>query len=127
MGNQLALIVEDDRDQASLFARVLQTAGFETEVARAGDTALARLAVMVPDVLHRIRGDPRCVQTIVRRVNAPALYIAGLVAPAQHDVTSLSRSGGTYQMPDRLYRLADNVNQTVTPSQPVRPTCVVFY
>jgi DNA-binding response OmpR family regulator len=80
MGNQLALIVEDDRDQASLFARALQTAGFETEVARAGDTALARLAVVVPDVvvldlglpqvqgtdvLHRIRSDPRLANTQV--------------------------------------------------------------
>ena len=80
MDNQLALIVEDDRDQASLFARALQTAGFETEVARAGDTALARLAVVVPDVvvldlglpqvlgsdvLHRIRSDPRLANTQV--------------------------------------------------------------
>jgi DNA-binding response OmpR family regulator len=80
MGNQLALIVEDDKDEAELFARALQTAGFETEIARAGDTALARLAVVVPDVvvldlglpqvlgtdvLHQIRSDPRFAKTQV--------------------------------------------------------------
>jgi DNA-binding response OmpR family regulator len=58
----------------------LQTAGFETEIARAGDTALARLAVVVPDVvvldlglpqvlgtdvLHQIRADPRLAETQV--------------------------------------------------------------
>jgi two-component system KDP operon response regulator KdpE len=80
MSNQLALIVEDDKDQANLFARALRTAGFETEIARAGDTALAQLAVAVPDVvvldlglpqvtgadvLRQIRGDPRLENTQV--------------------------------------------------------------
>jgi DNA-binding response OmpR family regulator len=80
MDNRLALIVEDDRDEANLFAKALQTAGFETEVARAGDTALARLAVLVPDVvvldlglpqvlgtdvLRQIRSDPRLAKTRV--------------------------------------------------------------
>lgn len=80
MAKQLALVVEDDKDEAILFAKALETAGFETEIIRAGDTALARLSVVVPDVvlldlnlphvsggeiLHQIRADPRLGETRV--------------------------------------------------------------
>jgi DNA-binding response OmpR family regulator len=67
MDNRLALIVEDDRDEANLFAKALETAGFETEVARAGDTALARLAVLVPDVVVLDLGLPQVLGTDVLR------------------------------------------------------------
>jgi CheY-like chemotaxis protein len=51
MSSQLALVIEDDKDQAVFFAKALQTIGLETEIILAGDTALARLAVVVPDLV----------------------------------------------------------------------------
>jgi CheY-like chemotaxis protein len=51
VSRQLALVIEDDKDEAIFFAKVLQTIGLETEIIRAGDTALARLAVVVPDLV----------------------------------------------------------------------------
>ncbi len=80
MSSQFALVIEDERDEAVFFAHAMQAAGFETEIIRAGDTALARLAVVVPDVvvldlhlpriagadvLHQIRGDARLAETRV--------------------------------------------------------------
>jgi CheY-like chemotaxis protein len=80
MSKRLALIVEDDADLSTIFSEALKAAGFETEVALAGDTALARLAVTTPnvvvldlhlprvtgmDILHQIRADPRLTGTRV--------------------------------------------------------------
>jgi DNA-binding response OmpR family regulator len=80
MSEALALIVEDDEDLSVIFSEALQAAGFKTEVARAGDIALARLAVTTPgvvvldlhlprvagmDILHQIRADPRLAGTRV--------------------------------------------------------------
>jgi two-component system response regulator AdeR len=80
MGNPVALVIEDDRDLATLFAIALRMAGVETEIFYAGDTALARLAVLVPDlvvldlhiprtagkdILRQIRADPRLSETRV--------------------------------------------------------------
>ncbi len=36
---------------STIFSEALQAAGFETEIIRSGDTALARLAVTTPDVV----------------------------------------------------------------------------
>lgn len=80
MSERFALIIEDEKDEAIIFSRALQTAGFEVEIVRTGDAALARLATVVPDVvvldlhlphvgghdiLHQIRRDDRLVQTRV--------------------------------------------------------------
>jgi DNA-binding response OmpR family regulator len=80
MSNPVALVIEDDRDLATLFAIALRMAGAETEIFYAGDTALARLAVLVPDlvvldlhiprtagkdILRQIRADPRLSETRV--------------------------------------------------------------
>lgn len=51
MNNPLALIIEDDFDLATIFDEALKAAEFKTEVIRAGDTAMARLAVVAPDVV----------------------------------------------------------------------------
>lgn len=51
MSRPIALVIEDDRDMASLFAVVLRTAGIEAEIAHAGDTALARLGDLAPDLV----------------------------------------------------------------------------
>jgi CheY-like chemotaxis protein len=81
MINPHALAVEDDRDIAELYGRVLESLGFETEILRTGEAALARLAVVAPvmvlldlnlpphisgsDVLHQIRADKRLAETRV--------------------------------------------------------------
>lgn len=80
MSNPFALIVEDDYDLSIIFSQALNGAGFETEIIRSGDTALARLAVTTPDmvvldlhlphaagteILRNIRADGRLAETRV--------------------------------------------------------------
>ncbi|MBN1954225.1 MAG: response regulator [Anaerolineae bacterium] len=75
MGKLRALIVEDDRDLAQLFSMALKEAGFETEIAYTGDSAIEQLQTGEPpdvvvldlylphvggkEVLDRIRSDAR--------------------------------------------------------------------
>jgi DNA-binding response OmpR family regulator len=78
VSNPLALIVEDDRDLSDIFAQALRAAGFETQIARSGDTAVMWLSSTTPDVvvldlhlprvagteiLGQIRSDPRLAET----------------------------------------------------------------
>jgi len=49
--NQLALIVEDDEDLASIFAEALRGVGFDVELAADGRTAWERLTNGVPPFL----------------------------------------------------------------------------
>jgi DNA-binding response OmpR family regulator len=81
MINRRALAIEDDKDIAELYGRVLESLGFEAEILRTGEAALARLAVIAPvvvlldlnlpphisgkDVLHQIRADKRLAETRV--------------------------------------------------------------
>jgi DNA-binding response OmpR family regulator len=80
MSSQFALIVEDEIDLAIIFSRALQEAGFETQIVRAGDTALMWLDSTTPevvvldlhlprvsgeDILGRIRADDRLAHTQV--------------------------------------------------------------
>jgi CheY-like chemotaxis protein len=80
MRERSALIVEDDRGLAVVFAQALQAAGFTTGIVPDGDQALARLALATPDVvvldlqlpgpsgtdiLRRIRADARFAKTCV--------------------------------------------------------------
>jgi CheY-like chemotaxis protein len=81
MVNPHSLVIEDDRDVAELYRHVLESLGFETEVIRSGEAALARLAAIVPavvlldlllpphisgtDILHQIRADKRLTETRV--------------------------------------------------------------
>ena len=80
MKRPTALVIEDDRDMANIFAVVLETAGVEAEIIHAGDEALARLAQTVPDlvlldlhiprpsgvdILRKIRADARLSSTRV--------------------------------------------------------------
>lgn len=51
MSDRFALIIEDDSDLAIIFAKALQEAGFETQVVRAGDTAVMWLSSTTPDVV----------------------------------------------------------------------------
>ena len=81
MADPRALVVEDDKDISELYGRVLESLGFETEIIRRGETASARLTVVVPavvlldlhlpghvsgtDILRQIRADKRMTQTRV--------------------------------------------------------------
>ena len=81
MSNPLILIIEDDKDVARLYSLALESSGFETEIIRTGQAALARLAATVPDVvlldlslpphisgidiLRQIRSDKRLAKTRV--------------------------------------------------------------
>lgn len=79
-GDRVALIVEDSKDIAFLFATAVQEAGYRTEIVRRGDLALARLAEIMPDlvildlhlpevpgttILETIRATPRLAGTRV--------------------------------------------------------------
>ncbi|MBN1979173.1 MAG: response regulator [Anaerolineae bacterium] len=74
MDKPIALVVEDEYDISLIFARALQSAGYETEIVRSGDTALTWLRAATPNlvildlqlprvpgtqILHYIRSDPR--------------------------------------------------------------------
>ncbi len=80
MSNPLAVIIEDNEDQADILARALRAAGFVTEIIHDGDEAVARLKTIVPalilldlhlpgvsgtGILLQIRGDPRLAKTCV--------------------------------------------------------------
>jgi CheY-like chemotaxis protein len=81
MANPRALAIEDDKEIAELYGRVLESLGFETEIIRSGEAALARLTDIAPavvlldlhlpshvsgsDVLHQIRADRRLAETRV--------------------------------------------------------------
>lgn len=80
MSRMFGLIVEDDEDLSIIFSEALQAAGFQTEIVRAGDVALDRLATLAPnvvvldlqlprvagmDILHYIRVEPRLADTRV--------------------------------------------------------------
>ncbi|MEA3341411.1 MAG: response regulator, partial [Chloroflexota bacterium] len=84
----LALIIEDDRKQATIFDQALRMAGFETEIIQDGRAALERLATIVPalvvldlhlpyvsgdDILHQIRADERLAETRVILATADPL------------------------------------------------------
>lgn len=47
----LALIIEDDTEQISIFSEALRLAEYETEIAQDGALALARLAEIVPTLV----------------------------------------------------------------------------
>jgi DNA-binding response OmpR family regulator len=51
MDKPLALIVEDEKDISVIFAKALHAAGFETEVAHSGDTAITWLSSNTPNVV----------------------------------------------------------------------------
>lgn len=97
MTNPLALVIEDDEKLAAIFAQALQMAEYETEIARDGRTALARLAAIRPavvvldlhlpyvsgkDILYQIRGDARLSETRVMLTTADPVMAETLRAEA---------------------------------------------
>ncbi len=51
MTGRLALIIEDNADQADIIALALRSIGFDTEIISSGDQALQRLETVVPDLV----------------------------------------------------------------------------
>ena len=93
MTNPLALIIEDDPKLATIFARALQMAEFEPEIAQDGKVALSRLAVTIPavvvldlhlpyvsglEILRQIQADERLNQTQVILATADAMMAENL-------------------------------------------------
>jgi len=71
MDKRFALIVEDNDDLAIIFAMALQKAGFDTQIIGSGDTALTRLASVIPDVVILDLNLPRVPGTeILRHIRA---------------------------------------------------------
>ncbi len=88
MTTYLALVIEDYRDQAMVFATALQKAGFQTESIIDGAQAQQRLKEIVPALvvldlhiptitgevlLRQIRSDPRLADTRIILATADAL------------------------------------------------------
>lgn len=80
MSQNLAFVIEDDYDAATIFVTALQMIGFEAEAIASGDTALERLQEETPHliildlhlphvngktILQTIRADARLRDTIV--------------------------------------------------------------
>jgi CheY-like chemotaxis protein len=80
VSHNLAFVIEDDYDAATIFVTALQKIGFETEAIASGDDALERLQVATPDliildlhlphvngrtILQTIRADARLSDTVV--------------------------------------------------------------
>lgn len=78
--NPFALVIEDDEDLATIFAKAVEAAEYEVEVIHAGDKAMERLDTIVPDIvildlnlpfvsgvtiLDRIRADEQMAKTRV--------------------------------------------------------------
>lgn len=88
MTDPLALVVEDDKKQAVIFAQALNMAEFETEIVQDGKIALERLAEVIPalvvldmhlphitgdHILKAIRADERLSKTKVILATADPL------------------------------------------------------
>jgi DNA-binding response OmpR family regulator len=51
MIENFAMVIEDDQDLSEIFAKALQTAGFEVEAIRDGKAAQQRLNEVVPQII----------------------------------------------------------------------------
>ena len=117
MGQPLALIIEDDKKQAFIFAQALRLAEFEIEIVQDGNLAVARLAATTPElvvldlhlpglsgreVLYQIRSNPRLVKTRVIVATADAALADMLAGEAD---LALLKPIGPGQLRDFAARL----------------------
>lgn len=88
----LALIIEDDEEQVSIFAEALRRAEYETEIAQDGHLALTRLGEIVPDLvvldLHLPYVSGREILTQIRTSNrlTHTRVIVATAAPSTADM-----------------------------------------
>ena len=83
MSDLFALIVEDETDLAIIFSKALQEAGFETQIVRAGDTAL-------------MDGDIIFLDPAREHIDHPPLFedeVCGNFSPRSHDQLPQGRHG----------------------------------
>ena len=121
--NEFALVIEDDQDQAFVFAEALRAAGFEPEIVRDGKAALARLQTTNPslvvldlhvprvlgkDLLYYIRTDERLAGT--RVILATGDYRLSESIQGEADVVLLKPVGF-----DQLRDLASRMRLTDIP------------
>jgi chemosensory pili system protein ChpA (sensor histidine kinase/response regulator) len=67
MAKPLALIIEDAFDLSFLFAKVVELAGYDTEVIQSGDIALDRLGEVTPDLVVLDLNLPKVLGTDILR------------------------------------------------------------
>ena len=84
MSSLSGLIVEDDRDVAQLYERVMATSGLTVEIVHSGEAALARLAEITPDVVVVDLNLPPDISGIdvIRHIRADSRLSATLVVVA---------------------------------------------
>jgi CheY-like chemotaxis protein len=85
-----ALVIEDNKDHALIFAEALRAADYETEMVHDGETALARLAATIPalvvldlriprvpgrEILRYIRAENRLAETRVILATGANVFI----------------------------------------------------
>ena len=123
MSDRSALIIEDNRDLAIIFAQALQAAGFATGIIQDGDQALARLAIATPDVVVLDLHMP-CVSgaDILRHIRADA-RLAGtrvILATADSHVTDVLREQADLVLikPVSFTQLRDLAGRLVSPPLP---------
>ena len=100
MCHRSALIIEDNRDLAVVFAQALQAAGYATGIIEDGNQALAWLAVATPDV-------------VVLDLHIPQVPGAEILrqirANARLDTTRVIVATADSRVPDALREQADLV------------------
>jgi two-component system response regulator AdeR len=126
----LALIIEDEDDLSFIFAEAIGEAGFETEIIKTGDEALARLAELVPDLVILDLHLPRVVGTdILARIRQDGRLDGTRVIVATADATRaeilheradlvLLKPIGYRQLRDLATRLRASPLSGVLPSAP---------
>lgn len=95
-----ALVIEDDRDIATMFELALTAAGFAVEVAHNGQTALDRLQALVPAM-------------VLVDLSLPGVsgidVVRAIKADARLTTTRVIVASGNPQMSDDIYDQADLV------------------
>jgi CheY-like chemotaxis protein len=120
MKKPYALIIEDDRDIASLFRNVLESTGYHTEMILHGHEAATRLQTAQPDIilldlnLPGVQGEKILdqIRTDTRIQNVPVVV-----------VTAFSQSADSLRTePDLILLKPVNLDQLCILVQRLRPT-----
>ena len=124
--SELAIIIEDDEDLATIFTEALQQAGYETETIRDGLLAQKRVSVTQPhivildmhipivsgaDILKQIKADGRLRETIIIVTTADARMGETMTDVADY---VLIKPIAFTQLRDLAIRLHRRNNSTVT-------------
>lgn len=122
MNNSWVMIVEDDVDQANIFAKAMQLAGFETEIILDGAKAKDRLTATTPEIvmldlhlpnitgeslLHQIRSDERLNETRIILASADLLLAAHLEDQVDMTLVKPISFDQLHQLAKRWYTLSN--------------------